>query len=241
MLSNSSDKDSDEPEKNRDSFENAEISADENPVTVAPDNVGDLSDEEMLKILMRMFRGKYKCGACGREKIEEKTEHGKPVFIPHRCSALKGRVQELVRSRGMDIAPARLTELLDQAEARMRADPEAPQQQASDNTPSRGPYKCGRCGLPKKGHTCQVVLPQPPMHLNVAPNEPAIAASIKDEYFTETEVTVEAPPPHEQEGQENPTYAPTDPRMEQASDMCEMKVNDEDDTEALPRHELSTP
>ena len=208
-----SDKASDELDKTPDSSEN--------PIAIALNDIGGLSDEELLKLLSDIFpevggkrddifpddpgkRGSYKCSACGKTKTEKKIEHGKSVSIPHQCPALMRRVQELqelLRSRDMDISTLRLTELLNLAEARMRADPKA----SIDNTPRRGAgYKCGRCGHKKKGHKCQVELREAPMHLYGAPNETSISTSI------------DAPLPFEQGEQEEPTYAQPDKRCRHA-------------------------
>ena len=86
-----------------------------------------------------------------------------------------------------------------------------------------------------------------------APNDTSISTSI------------EAPPPFEQGEQEEPTYAQPELRMgfdveasvnaegipnnpffdpshfEQAYETGELNVDDEDDIEALPRHELTPP
>jgi hypothetical protein len=124
----------------------------------------------------------------------------------------------------------------------------------------RGRYKCYRCGNEKKDHICDLLVkslfPKETQTVNAGEEikgDGDTEILVRDGY---EEALVEASPPNEQERQEEPTYAPLEPRMdidveasantvgipnpffdpphlEQASETGEMNVDDEDGTEAV--------
>jgi hypothetical protein len=123
------------------------------PNPFEPDEIGDILSEDLLQILsdcgLNLQRGRYKCSECGDRKTQKKDVNGKPVFIPHCCPALLARVQKRAKNGDMDISKKKLQLLFNELKARMRAD-----RQADQSKKPRGPYLCGMCRKPKKGHIC---------------------------------------------------------------------------------------
>lgn len=118
----------------------------------------DLTDAEYEQFIkdLQLTRLRYVCSDSGEVKVQDKDG----VDVPHYCTALKERVREwLLKKDKQIITRERIVELLKMAQQRMQDEEEDPAANEdlgkAGRKKKRGPYRCGRCRMFKKGHKCK--------------------------------------------------------------------------------------
>jgi len=172
-----------------------------------------LSDEELGQLVIdcRLNRLRYKCGECGADKVQDK--HG--VDIPHLCPALEARVKEWALKGGKKITRERVIQMLEQAQRmqdkdastateshKVRSSTSEAKAGQSSKAKKRGEYKCGVCGVPKKGHICPFAKPSKKTPKKAIATRAATTLKTDDEDFqlqveetnTEEDHELTAPP-----------------------------------------------
>ena len=156
MSSNSPGRDPDKPDEKPNSSGHDGSDTNEDEANNDPPDPGDVwppwLEEQLVQLFLQSMREgtTYECGKCGGQKrVPRKNQEGHVTSIPHRCPWLLERVNELMeQSSNARITPEQLAEFQQKVENGKLKKEEAP-------SGKRGPYDCGKCKLPKKGHTCE--------------------------------------------------------------------------------------